>query len=142
MDVADLFKRAAQAEVFLYVEDGKLKFRARKDTFPQELRHEISARKQELIDYLQQLQGATASLQSSLPPLTRQPRRAEAPLSFAQQRLWLIDQLHGSTQYNMTGAFRLTGPLSMEAFRQALASIIDRHEILRTTFAEHDGIPA
>ncbi|WP_261595523.1 condensation domain-containing protein, partial [Pseudoalteromonas holothuriae] len=62
--------------------------------------------------------------------------------SFAQQRLWLVDQLgQGSTQYNIPGAYELQGPLNVDAFKQALATLLERHEVLRTHFVSIDGEP-
>jgi len=75
-------------------------------------------------------------------------RRAEAypeeiPLSFAQQRLWFLDQLHpDSTQYLSTGLLRLRGKLSSRAVEQSIQQIVARHEILRTTFTVRDEHPA
>ncbi|MEK6283069.1 MAG: condensation domain-containing protein [Acidobacteriota bacterium] len=58
------------------------------------------------------------------------------PLSFAQERLWVLDQLmRGSTAYNIPAGVRLKGPLNLAAFEQSLNEIRRRHEILRTTFA-------
>ena len=60
---------------------------------------------------------------------------ASAPLSFAQERLWFIDQLQpGSTVYNLPGALRIAGALEMSALELAINEIIRRHEALRTTF--------
>lgn len=65
------------------------------------------------------------------------------PLSFSQQRLWLFDQLQpGSTAYNITTALRLAGTLDVAALEAALAQIVQRHEILRTTFADYQGEPS
>ncbi|MCH9697208.1 MAG: AMP-binding protein, partial [Gammaproteobacteria bacterium] len=62
------------------------------------------------------------------------------PMSFAQQRLWLFQQMHPeSTAYNITGALRLSGNLDVVALEQALQKIVRRHEILRTTFREVQG---
>ncbi|WP_307520005.1 non-ribosomal peptide synthetase [Streptomyces umbrinus] len=63
-----------------------------------------------------------------------------APLSFAQQRMWLLGQLEGpSSTYNVTEAFRLRGELDIEALRAALGYVVARHETLRTVYEVHDG---
>jgi amino acid adenylation domain-containing protein len=57
------------------------------------------------------------------------------PLSFAQQRMWLLDQLEpGGAGYNLPRAFNLDGPLNVEALEAALSEIVRRHATLRTTF--------
>jgi non-ribosomal peptide synthetase component F len=83
---------------------------------------------------------------SSLPP---QPSAEDAedevyvfPMSFAQQRLWLLDQLEGSIPfYNVPAAVRLTGRLDPDALAEALNEVVARHEILRTNFATDEGAP-
>ena len=70
------------------------------------------------------------------------PRDQPLPLSFAQQRLWFLDQLEGpSPIYNMPGALDLSGSLDYEALRFALAEIVRRHEALRTCLVAHEGVP-
>src|SRR5437764_13208320 len=64
------------------------------------------------------------------------------PTSLAQQRLWLLDQLEpNSVAYNMLWALRISIPLNVEALEQSLNAIVERHEILRTTFVARDGQP-
>jgi acyl carrier protein len=59
------------------------------------------------------------------------------PLSAAQRRLWIIEQMRpGTAAYNMAEALRLEGPLAPVALRAALAALVDRHETLRTVFEE------
>ena len=74
-------------------------------------------------------------------PIERLPDHAVLPASFAQQRLWFIDQLEGPglSAYNISTATRLEGALSVEALNQALDDLVLRHEPLRTTFAVQDG---
>src|SRR5262245_27614378 len=73
------------------------------------------------------------------------PRRAgngPVPLSFAQQRLWFLDQLvPGSPAYNIPGALRITGALDVAALEHSLNAILQRHDALRTTFATLDEQP-
>jgi len=63
------------------------------------------------------------------------------PLSFAQQRLWFLDQLEPGGLYNVGEALRLTGDLDVPALSRALDAIVARHEALRTTYRSVDGEP-
>nr|WP_318528447.1 non-ribosomal peptide synthetase/type I polyketide synthase [Plectonema radiosum] len=75
-------------------------------------------------------------------PLLPISRAAEIPLSFAQQRLWFIEQLHpNSALYNIPLALRLSGQLNVAALESSLNEIIRRHEALRTNFAIIEGKP-
>jgi amino acid adenylation domain-containing protein/non-ribosomal peptide synthase protein (TIGR01720 family) len=70
------------------------------------------------------------------------PRDGELPLSFAQQRLWFLDQLEpGTIAYNMPVAVRLGGPLQIDALERALNEVVRRQEGLRTSFGVADGSP-
>jgi len=70
-----------------------------------------------------------------VPPLRLAPRGAELPLSFAQERLWFLDQVSpGSPVYNIPLAAHWDGPLAVLALEQSLNEIVRRHEVLRTTF--------
>jgi amino acid adenylation domain-containing protein/non-ribosomal peptide synthase protein (TIGR01720 family) len=92
---------------------------------------------------LARLAGQAGSALSPVPPLTRVPRDQALPLSFAQQRLWFVDQFDpGSAEYNVPSPLRLSGELNVRALGAALDAITARHEVLRTRLvAGEDGVP-
>ncbi|HLL48506.1 MAG TPA: amino acid adenylation domain-containing protein, partial [Longimicrobiaceae bacterium] len=76
------------------------------------------------------------------PPIQPVPREGGLPLSFAQQRLWMVDRLDpGSPAYNMPRALRLRGPLDARVLRDCLDELVRRHEALRTTLEDRSGGP-
>ncbi|HVT61264.1 MAG TPA: amino acid adenylation domain-containing protein [Thermoanaerobaculia bacterium] len=79
-----------------------------------------------------------------LPPLVAAGRGgAGQPLSFAQQRLWFLDQLEpGSATYNMPGRVLIRGALDVASLARSLSEIVRRHEVLRTTFPKAGGWPS
>lgn len=77
--------------------------------------------------------------QSAIVPISR---TSELPLSFAQTRLWILNQLEGErATYNMLEALQLKGSLNVAALKQAVQEIVQRHEVLRTTFIAVNGSP-
>lgn len=83
------------------------------------------------------MSGAPARQQ----PIPRCTDRANLPLSFAQQRLWFLEQLTPGSAYNVPGALRLRGALSEAALEASLAAVVTRHEVLRTSFPSRGGTP-
>ena len=62
------------------------------------------------------------------------------PLSFAQERLWFLEQLGVGSAYNMPNFLRLEGPLEVGALEASLGELVRRHEPLRTRFSAVDGV--
>jgi amino acid adenylation domain-containing protein len=74
------------------------------------------------------------------PGLVRRERGEKLPLSYAQQRLWFLDQLEpGSTVYNIPLALHVAGRLDKGALEQSLSEVVRRHEVLRTRFESREG---
>ncbi|HVS00288.1 MAG TPA: amino acid adenylation domain-containing protein, partial [Thermoanaerobaculia bacterium] len=87
----------------------------------------------------QALGGETGRL---APSLAAGPRPAELPLSFAQERLWFLDQIDGpGATYNIPCAVDLAGVLDTAALGRALGEVVCRHEVLRTRFEVSSGQP-
>src|SRR5215469_10615198 len=106
---------------------------------PHELdRAKLSSAKQALLERMRK--RAAPALEPSLDPRTN---RDKVPLSFAQQRMWLIQQLNPHSHlYTFPRALELRGRLDLDALEKALNSILRRHEVLRTAFpADEEGKP-
>ena len=92
------------------------------------------------------LEALAARVEGVLPEkqerIGRAPRTGPLPLSFAQERLWFLDQLEpGSPLYNVPVSLRLKGRLDLDRFAATFREIVRRHEALRTSFGESDGKP-
>jgi amino acid adenylation domain-containing protein/non-ribosomal peptide synthase protein (TIGR01720 family) len=94
--------------------------------------------------------GLSASIEGAIgadsksdpePPLDRVSRARPLPASFAQERLWVIDQLTGTRAYHLAMAVRLRGQLDSRALASAITALAARHESLRTTFGAVHGRP-
>ncbi|WP_407883843.1 non-ribosomal peptide synthetase, partial [Scytonema sp. NUACC26] len=91
----------------------------------------------ELVEYLLENQKVQISDRQTIP---RRENSDESFLSFAQQRLWFLNQLEPSSfVYNVSAAFCLVGLLHTAVLEQSLNEIVRRHEVLRTTFKSHNG---
>jgi aspartate racemase len=114
---------------------------AKSETYPE--RAELTGSQRALLE--ERLQRARANKSRPREPkssIQRRPLDEPIPLSFAQERLWFLDQLEpGSAVYNVCQAVRLTGTLDLGVLEKALNEIVRRHEILRTNFFEKDGQP-
>jgi len=97
----------------------------------------------QIVEEAERQREAGAPPRAELAPITPVGRDEPLPLSFAQQRLWFLDQLEpGSTKYHVPLALRLEGDLDLRTLEASLREMARRHEVLRTTFAESDGTPS
>ncbi|WP_375511203.1 amino acid adenylation domain-containing protein [uncultured Nostoc sp.] len=125
-------------DIKIVVEGDRLRCNAPEGKLTQDLQVELKARKAEILKFMQQGHLAAKTVELIKPV----PRDGNLPLSFAQQRLWLLSQLeYPSATYNIPLALRLSGPLQVAALEQAIAEIVRRHEVLRTTFKMVNGSP-
>src|SRR5262249_1178852 len=93
---------------------------------------------EELVESIRDARAAGTGQQPQA--IARTAREGNLPLSFAQQRLWFIEQLvPGRSVFNIPVVVRLIGDLKLEALEKSFNQIIERHEALRTTFGKVDG---
>lgn len=105
----------------------------------QDIYQDLSSTKRALLEMC--LRGRVP-VRTKAQAIPRRPNGADAPLSFAQQRLWFLHQMApASAVYNVPTALRLEGVLNLSALEQAFSEIVRRHEILRTTFDIIEGEP-
>ncbi|NQZ08853.1 MAG: non-ribosomal peptide synthetase, partial [Algicola sp.] len=136
MNLSDLFKVLAKANIKLTVEAGSLSVTAPKGAMTPAILGELKNHKQKLIEYLQ---GGKSDVQRIEPVKRNEPLK----LSYAQQSLWLLDKIdQGSAHYNDSFALNLVGQLDHDAMDRAFTMVFERHESLRTCFLMgHDDLP-
>ncbi|KGJ87337.1 condensation domain-containing protein [Colwellia psychrerythraea] len=140
MSLADSIIEQAQAHnILLYLKGSQLAYISEEGAFPDQLKGLIRDNKDSIVASLLQ-QELKKQLEDKASVITVVEKDQFLPLSFAQQGLWFIDKLEGgSSQYNIHAAFRLTGKLNLAAMQNALDTLVERHEVLRTVFIEKYG---
>src|SRR5215831_7125427 len=109
-----------------------------KDALTADLKVELAARKTEILEFLKSVRTGESALSHSA---GRDLDRRE--LSLAQQRLWFLEQLEpGSTAYNIALAVLVSGSLDRSALNRALREILNRHEVMRSSFTSESGVAA
>ena len=107
------------------------------DTLPDPA--ELSAEELALLEMMLAEEGVETSAGPTIPQRSNQEK---SPLSFAQQRLWFLEQLEpGSPVYHIPAAFRLRGVVESAVLQTSLNQLAQRHESLRTVFVAEDGTP-
>jgi len=124
-----LLEQLKLAGVDLYLDDGKLRYSAPKGVMNADVLAELKARKAEIIEILSAPAGHA---EPELAALKRDGTPGELPLSYAQQRIWFLDELEPDNPfYNVTLAKRIRGSIDVEVLKQSLLTVINRHEVLR-----------
>ncbi len=115
-----------------------MRYRADAETLTPELLGQLREQKPAILEFLQKAEAPG----QQQPSLRAAPRKGNLPLSFAQERLWFLDQLEpGSAVYNIPIGLRLQGELNVPVLKRSLDEILRRHESLRTRFEVVEGRP-
>jgi amino acid adenylation domain-containing protein len=137
-NIQEFLSDLCNLDIKIWVEDGRLRCSAPKNALTLTIKTELAERKAEILAFI----NKTSILDYTQVSIQPVPRQGNLPLSFAQQRLWFIDQFEvGSSLYNLPTALRLKGTLNIDALSQTLNEILHRHEILRTSFVSVEGQP-
>ena len=138
MTTIQFLSRLQSLNIRIWLEGENLRIRALPAVLTAPVKAELSERKPEIVKLLRQLQKGG----QEQPVIVRAPRTARIPLTFAQQRLWFLDQFQpGAVAYNICDVFEIRHAINLAAFQQTLNEVARRHEILRTHFPAVEGIP-
>ncbi|PHM06521.1 non-ribosomal peptide synthetase [Nostoc sp. 'Peltigera malacea cyanobiont' DB3992] len=139
MNTVEFFTYLRSLDIQVFIDGKKFRCNAPEGIITPELRAEIQERKAEIIEFLE---ASNRTNNHSFKPLVPISRSGNLPLSFAQQRLWFLDQLIPNNPfYNIPLALHLTGSLKLAALEQTFNEIVQRHEALRTTIVVQTGQP-
>ncbi|MEH1935709.1 MAG: amino acid adenylation domain-containing protein [Nostoc sp.] len=139
MNTVEFLSYLRSLDIQVFVDGEKFRCNAPEGIITAELRAEIQERKAEIIEFLK---ATNCTHNHSFRPLLPISRSGNLPLSFAQQRLWFLDQLIPNNPfYNIPLALHLTGLLNKAALEQTFNEIVRRHEALRTTVVMQEGQP-
>jgi amino acid adenylation domain-containing protein len=139
MSVAEFLAELSQRGISIWAEGDQLHYRAARDALTPSLREELSQRKAAILAFLRQPPSRPAT---DPPPLVPAKREGAIPLSFAQERLWFLQQLEPeSFAYVEPNAMQLAGRIAVETLEKSINAVVQRHENLRTTFINIQGTP-
>jgi amino acid adenylation domain-containing protein len=125
--------------VTLRTQEDRLVCNAPKGALTPEILAVLKEQKETILELLRKAENADLAQDE---PIRHDAFEGHPPLSYAQQRLWYLEQLQpGTTAYNMSWALRLTGRLDERALAESLNRIVERHAVLRTTFVLGENEP-
>ncbi len=131
MNLTDFLSGLLDKGIRLWAEGEQLRYRAPTGALTKDIHAVLVERKADLLRFLRLNNQIINAAAPAIAPVLRSDR---IPLSFAQERLWFVDQLHHGAAYNMPGVVRIGGALKKDALERAINEIRRRHETLRTIF--------
>ncbi len=142
-EVVELLQKAKDEGILTLFEDDVLKLKVRKGAKPDKnTLTQLEEHKSEIISFLRFKKNTQSKALKKLVKRRVANFTVEdaIPMSFPQERLWVVDKLEGTTNYHLPSVLRVTGTLNHELLSSCFKQIIERHESLRTVFLEKDGV--
>lgn len=131
--IADFLKQLSENGILVSLESEKLKIKSQHNDVPTEILEKLKAQKSDIVAFLLRYSGGNDSTSEfAITPVQRHPDEGY-PLSFAQERMWTLNQLEGDEAvYSIHQAFTVSGDINLDHIETAIARIVERHEVLRT----------
>jgi amino acid adenylation domain-containing protein len=140
--IMQVLARARMSGISLSLKGAQLSVKLEKGRLPDEsILEEIKGRRDEIVRFLEGQQddpAGAAMMQGRIVPAAS-GYTGKAPLSYAQERIWIIDRLKGTPDYHLPVVLRWKGPVDRRALYHAIRTILERHHILRTRIKEENG---
>ncbi|WP_400161946.1 amino acid adenylation domain-containing protein [Brevibacillus sp. TJ4] len=139
----ELLARLKKEKIKVWIEGGKLRYQGPQEAIAEDLLGALRSHENEIVSLLKEVAHGKRTESAEKTPVPRKDKgRGQFPLSFAQKRLWFMEQLQpGTTFYNIQDVRRIAGLLNPEALKRSFDDLVKRHEALRTTFSEADEQP-
>lgn len=139
MKVETLLQELVQNNVKLSVKEDRLLCQLPDGGIDNSLLDLLKQHKEEIKEIIQ----TTKKSRLTRPSILKRKNDSSAkPLSYMQQRLWILDQIEGSAHYNISNALLLDGELDVDIFQKAFNTIVERHEVIRTIYeVDENGEP-
>lgn len=138
----DILLQAEEKGISLFLEEGKLRFAlAKGKSVDPDFLQLLKSQKAAITAFLQSEMGDFSQHQGTVEKISTFDRTQlkHIPLSYAQERLWFLDQLEGTQNYHIPKVLRFKGNLDVNALAKAFTNVVDRHEVLRSVYREDEG---
>ncbi len=137
MHITDFYSKLRKLDIHLWLDGEKLRFNAPEGVFTQEIKDEILQRKADIIKFLKTSGNMNDTDNKKIQAVQD---KKDVPLSYSQQRLWLVGQMDvDNYAYNIPAAVKLEGSLNIKALEAGIDEIVQRHNILCTTLQQSNG---
>ena len=137
--IEELLSELRLLDIRVWSEGDSLRYHDPKEALTSSLLTQMRERKEEILTFMHR---ASTAFKTAPPPIVPTLRDNIVPLSFAQQRLWFLNQLEPSSfAYSMPTAYRIHGRMNISALEKSISEVLRRHQILRTTFRSLQGQP-
>ena len=137
--IQKLLLELCDLDIKIWSDGDRLRYQAPKGTMTPDILQKLQEQKAEILSFLC---SSVSTKNDNFPAILPIKRNEKLRLSFAQERLWFINQLEGNSPlYNISSVTKIEGNLNISALEKAIQHLCERHESLRTNFVNQSGKP-